>query len=57
MGDGYLRSAGFLDLVLMAVDFISIYFVPFSGLIIAVVQNLTWLILTPPDSDKIMGGQ
>lgn len=57
MGNGYLRSAGFLDLVLMVVGFISIYFVPFSDLIIAVVQNLTWLILTPPDSDEIMGGQ
>ena len=41
-----------IDLVLLIIGFICIYFVPFVGLLIAVAQNITWLILTPPDSDK-----
>lgn len=43
-----------IDLSLMVAGAILIYFFPPSGMVIVLIQSLTWAIMTPPDSDRIV---
>lgn len=45
---------GLLDVSLMIVGLISIYFVPISGMIVIIIQSVSWAIMTPSDSDRLM---
>ncbi|MBS7067747.1 MAG: DUF1211 domain-containing protein [Lactococcus lactis] len=43
----------FIDILLLAVGIIGIYFVPIMGLVVASLQIITWVVSSPADSDKI----
>lgn len=43
-----------IDLSLMVIGTVLIYFWPPSGMLIVLLQSLTWAILTPPDSDQVV---
>ena len=43
----------FIDILLLAVGIIGIYFVPIMGLVVASLQIVTWVVASPADSDKI----
>ena len=61
VGEGSLQMSaslsrvphGVIDVILMVIGFVMIYFVPFSGMIVVIIQSVTWIILTPPDSDHV----
>lgn len=42
---------GLIDVLLMIVGLITIYFLPISGMIVMIIQSVSWAIMTPPDSD------
>lgn len=43
----------FIDIFLLIVGIVGIYFLPVMGLIVATLQVITWIISAPADSDKI----
>ncbi|MFD1428792.1 TMEM175 family protein [Lacticaseibacillus mingshuiensis] len=42
-----------IDLSLLVVGIVLIWFLPISGMVIVILQSLTWAVMTPADSDHV----
>lgn len=47
-------SHGLIDVTLMIVGLVTIYFAPICGMIVIIIQSISWTIMTPSDSDRLM---
>lgn len=48
---------GLIDILLMSIGLVTIYFLPASGMIVIIIQSISWAVMTPPDSDRFVTNQ